>query len=416
MNKLILIKGSLEIKISYYLLAALLISLPFDRFYSQLFLSAFIVHSLIFINRQKLNRAFRLPVLMGGAMFIVTLIGLAYSPDRMQGTEDLLRQSPLLLFPFFLLLSQFPVYQYRRSFLQIFSFTCVIVIIWLFLNALYTIINFHLPFSALFSIAFINHNFSRPIEIHATYLSMYLGLSLVFFMECFLEVRNLKKRIFYGAAMIILLAGLFQLASRSVLIATIFIFVIAFPLFLPKGTVRLRFIAVSLTISLLALAGILTINSFKKRYVTELKNDLTNMSLNNEALEPRLKRWEFVMELIRHKPITGYGSGTERRLLKDIYFENKYYNSFLHGLNAHNQYLSIWLKTGIWGLGVLLVSFLYGLLSAWKRKDVLFASFMLFCCIVSFSENIFDVSKGIFFYAVFYSLFIFSKEKTTGNE
>lgn len=413
MNKLILIKGSPEIKISYYLLAALLISLPFDRFFSQLFLAAFIAHSLIFINRQKLKQAFGLPVLMAGAVCIVTLTGLAYSPDRKQGTEDLLRQSPLLLFPFFLLLSQFPVYHYRKNLLEIFGFTCVIVILYLFFDALYTIVSFHLPFSALFSIAFINHNFSRPIEMHATYLSMYLGLSLAFFMQCFLEAQTLKRRILYGIAMIILLAGMFQLASRSVLIATIFIFVIAFPLFLPKGIIRLRFIAVSLTISLLALAGILTINSFKNRYVTELKNDLTNVAMSNEALEPRLKRWEFVMELIRQKPVMGYGSGTERRVLKDIYFENRFYNSFLHGLNAHNQYLSNWLKTGIWGLAILLASLVYGLLWAWKKKDVLFASFMLYCCIVSFSENIFDVSKGIFFYAIFYSLFIFSRVKNS---
>jgi O-antigen ligase len=171
-----------------------------------------------------------------------------------------------------------------------------------------------------------------------------------------------------------------------------------------------------LTISLLALAGILTISSFKKRYVTELKNDLTNAALNNETLEPRVKRWEFVLDLIHQQPLTGYGSGTGKRLLKEIYYENKYYNSFLHGLNAHNQYLSIWLKTGIWGLAFFLASLLYGLAWGWKKKDVLFASFMLFCCIVSFSENIFDVSKGIFFYAIFYSFFIYSSLIPEKNE
>jgi O-antigen ligase len=289
------------------------------------------------------------------------------------------------------------------------------VIIYLFFDALLTIINFHLPFSALFSIAFINHNFSRPIELHATYLSMFLSLSLVFFMQCFLEERVFKKRAVFVLGMLVLLAGLLQLASRSVLIATIFVFIIAFPLFLPKGAVRFRFITSALVISLLALAGILTISSFKKRYVTELRNDLTTTALNNEDLEPRIKRWEFVMELISHKPLTGFGSGTEKRILRDIYFENKYYNSFLHGLNAHNEYLSIWLKTGALALGFFLASLLYALILAWKRKDVLFAAFMLCCCIVSFSENIFDVSKGIFFYAIFYSLFIFSV-KTAKDE
>jgi O-antigen ligase len=415
MNKLILIKDSLENKISYYLLAALLITLPFDRFYSQLFLAAFIIHSLIFINGQKIRQAFRLPVLMAGAVCIITLAGLIYSPDKKEGTSDLFRQCPLLLFPFFLLISQFPVYQYRKNLLTLFGLSCVVVIIYLFIDALLTIISFHLPFSALFSIAFINHNFSRPIELHATYLSLFLSLSLVFFMQCFLAARGFKKRALFVLGMLVLLAGLLQLASRSVLIATIFIFIVAFPLFLPKGTIRFRFITSALVISLLALAGILTISSFKKRYVTELRNDLTTSALNNEDLEHRVKRWEFVMELISHKPLTGYGSGTERRILKDIYFDNKYYNSFLNGLNAHNEYLSIWLKTGALALGFFLASLLYALILAWKRKDVLFAAFMLCCCIVSFSENIFDVSKGIFFYAIFYSLFIFSL-KTAKDE
>jgi len=415
MNKLILIKDSLENKISYYLLAALLITLPFDRFYSQLFLAAFIVHSLIFINGQKIRQAFRLPVLMAGAVWIITLVGLIYSPDKKEGTADLFRQCPLLLFPFFLLISRFPVYQYRKNLLTLFGLGCVAVIIYLFIDALLTIISFHLPFSALFSIAFINHNFSRPIGLHATYLSMFLSLSFVFFMQCFLEERRFKKRALFVFGMLVLLAGLLQLASRSVLIATIFIFIVAFPLFLPKGTIRFRFITSALVISLLALAGILTISSFKKRYVTELRNDLTTTALNNEDLEPRVKRWEFTMELIAHKPLTGYGSGTEKRILKDIYFENKYYNSFLNGLNAHNEYLSIWLKTGALALGVFLASLLYALILAWKRKDVMFAAFMLCCCIVSFSENIFDVSKGIFFYAIFYSVFIFSL-KTAKDE
>jgi O-antigen ligase len=415
MKKLILIKDSLENKISYYLLAALLITLPFDRFYSQLFLAAFIVHSLIFINKQKIRQAFRLPVLMTGAVWIITLVGLIYSPDKKEGIADLFRQCPLLLFPFFLLISRFPVYQYRKNLLTLFGLSCVAVIMYLFIDALLTIINFHLPFSALFSIAFINHNFSRPIELHATYLSMFLSLSLVFFMQCFLEERRFKKRALFVIGMLILLAGLLQLASRSVLIATIFIFIVAFPLFLPRGTVRFRFITSALIISLLALAGILTIGSFKKRYVTELRKDLTTTGINNEALEPRAKRWEFAMELIGHKPLTGYGSGTEKRILKDIYFENKYYNSFLNGLNAHNEYLSIWLKTGALALGFFLASLLYALILAWKRKDVMFAAFMLCCCIVSFSENIFDVSKGIFFYAIFYSLFILS-QKTVKDE
>ena len=123
-------------------------------------------------------------------------------------------------------------------------------------------------------------------------------------------------------------------------------------------------------------------------------------------LEPRIMRWESAIKLIKQSPLIGYGSGSQKRLLKDVYFRDKLYGSYLHELNTHNQYLSFWLAFGIGGLLVFLATLYMGFSVAWQNRDILFICFLLLVTIPAFSENILNVNKGIFFYAFFFSFFI----------
>jgi len=59
----------------------------------------------------------------------------------------------------------------------------------------------------------------------------------------------------------------------------------------------------------------------------------------------------------------------------------------------------------------------FGFKIAVRQKDLLFFTFMVLIAIVSFSENLLDVDKGIIFYAFFFSFFVFSNEgfRKTGS-
>jgi O-antigen ligase len=173
-----------------------------------------------------------------------------------------------------------------------------------------------------------------------------------------------------------------------------------------KGKKRLLFISIATLISAAGIFFITTVNSFKVRYIGELKNDLTQVSVNNEILEPRVVRWELAMQLVKKAPLTGYGNGSEKGLLKQLYFDNKLFISYLNEFNAHNQYLSFLLKAGIAGLLIYLYILFFGFALAVKQKDFLFLGFMIIIAVVSVSENILDVNKGIFFYSFFMSLFV----------
>ena len=267
-----------------------------------------------------------------------------------------------------------------------------------------------IPLKALFSQAFVNHNFSQPIDMHATYLSMLLAIALIFLVKKIMLGTQKKNHIILSICSLVLAAGLIQLSSKSVLITLLLIFNIAFPWYLPGKKMRYRFLLVSVAMSSLLLLVILNIDVYRERYLVDFKKDLFK---NTGVLKDnwRRDRWIASVDLIKKAPIIGQGSGSEIPLLKEIYFERKMYNAYLKSLNAHNQYLSFIINSGFIGLIIYLGTLSWGFWKAIKRKDLLLLSFMLLVTIVSFSEDLLDVNKGIFFYAFFFSFLILSKRK-----
>jgi len=195
-----------------------------------------------------------------------------------------------------------------------------------------------------------------------------------------------------------------------VFIALFVIINIALPYFLLKGAGRKRYVLVSASLSVLLIAGILWSNTFRERYVTELTSDLSPAK-SGEAVDSRVARWSVIVDLIGKKPVTGYGAGTEIGLLHNSFFEHKLYNSFLHDLNSHNEYLSFMLKSGIIGLLIYVATLAFGLTISIQQRDPLFFAFMLMVITVSFSENLLDVDKGIIYYVFFFSFFMLSNRQ-----
>ncbi|MFN8250305.1 MAG: O-antigen ligase family protein [Ferruginibacter sp.] len=405
MKNTFIIKDTIENKISFYLLSCFLALFPFDYFYSQLVLGCFALHTVIHFKKERLQllkaTATWLPLLL----YFVMLLSVLYSSNKKEGIDISGRQSAMLIMPILFAISNFSFAQYKIRLLQIFSYACTATILYLFADALYTIRYFSLPASNLFTAAFTNHNFSSPIALHATYMALYTGFSIAVLLYVFFNSSNQWLRIINGICLLILAAGLLQLASRAVLIAMIITVAAAVPL-LVQGPKRWGLAGAVVLLSLAAGISAVKTNSFKQRYVSELKNDLLNAPVPNEILEPRILRWKLAVGLVAKSPLYGYGNGAEKDLLKEAYFRNKLYISYLRSFNAHSQYLAMLIRCGVIGLGVLLIVLAFAYLTAYREKDFLFLSFLILVSTVSVSENILDVNKGIFFYSFFLSFFL----------
>jgi len=413
MKKIFIINDTLENKITYYHLAAFVIFLPFDRLYSELALISLLLHSIIHVKKNRLRSLFTLQNGLLTAVFLLGVLALAWSDDKSQGIKDLQRQLAILLLPVIFSLLEINFTRYKKNILLFLAVSCTLTILYLYADAFRVILFYDMPLRSILSISFINHNFSEPVGIHATYLSLYSALSLSVVIQYFIEEKK-SARLWMSLIMLILLAGLVQLASKAVLISALFYCCVILPFFIKQPALRKRIIMVSLTVSSLVIFSIIHIDTLKRRYIETFREDLAHIPPDNEIAEPRLSRWKIAWQLVGKSPALGYGYGSEKRLLNEKYFENKLYQSYLLELNAHNQYLSFLIKTGMLGLFVFLVVLIAGIRAALQNKDSLFACFLILVIFVSFSENILDVNKGIFLYAFFFTLFIRSGKPFAG--
>jgi O-antigen ligase len=216
-----------------------------------------------------------------------------------------------------------------------------------------------------------------------------------------------SSTIFFFTCSLIQLAGIIQLGSKSVIVALFITIVTGFPLFVIEKGRRRKFLIKSMLITASLAVCILSFRVFRERYLITLRNDLYE---NRGVVEinGRFDRWNTAVELIKKSPVIGTGSGSEVPLLRNLYYEKKMYVSYLLSLNVHNQYLSLLINSGIAGLLVYLATIGWGFWQSIRNRDLLLFSFVLVLTMVSLSEDLLDVNKGIFFYAFFFPFLILS--------
>jgi O-antigen ligase len=409
MKQLLLINDTPANKISYYHVLLLMASLPFDLFYSHIILISFTLHTLIHLDKTRLKslRSFKLVVLP--SVLFISIIATIYTINPHAAFTEWTLRIPLLLFPVVFLLNGLDLKKYRENLLLGFSLVCAATVFYLFAVVLFTIRFYHMPLKAMFGEGFTNHNFAGPINIHATFFSFQLLIAVVYLLSVLIRggvSRSLK--IVCIISSVFLIGGIIQLSSKSILAILFVIVNVILPLYLLKGRQRRRYMLAGLVATMLGITGILSISTFRTRYVTLLKQDIVTDKTIPHNSDSRIERWRVAAARIKEKPLLGYGSGSEIGLLKDDFYDAKMYSSFLKGLNSHNQYISFLLKSGVWGLAVYLLTLFYGFKMALKKNDVLLISFMLIIAVVSLAENVLDVDKGVMFYSFFFSFFLFS--------
>ena len=403
MTEIFFIDDTLTNKISYYLLLAFLVALPFDLFYSELALVCLLIHSLIQAGRSGPFR-FRGSLLLIVAVYLITMAGTLYSHGPSQAWKDWEKQLALLLFPLIFSITGLRLQRYKLPLLKAFGLSCLVTVLYLYAEAWLTLRYNGLSLRYLFSSSFMNHNFSMPIGLHATYFSMYIAISLITFTYLLVRSHGRWDRALYGLALLILLGSLLQLASRAVW-AAVSIMLVTMPFFLIRVRSARRFIFISVCLGGFLLFTLEKVSTFTDRYIVDLKHDLSFSAEEPGIIEPRVVRWGCAWGLIRASPLIGHGTGTEVALLKESYFDRRLYSSYLHELNAHNEFLSFLLKTGLVGLLVYLALLATGFREAMRSRDVFFYGFLVIVFCVSFSENILDTNKGIFFFSFFFPLF-----------
>ncbi|WP_317897492.1 O-antigen ligase family protein [Aurantibacillus circumpalustris] len=392
-------------------LLILTFSLPYDLFYSSILFITFCALTLLNLKKSYLKRIPKQFWVFQGIYFL-GVIGYFYSLHKSDAGFLLERQLTIFLMPIIIPISIKITSERLKKMLEVLTISCLIAIIYLFINMSYTIYTvLHLPFvKTVFSGAFFNHQFSRPLDIHAGYLSLYVALSIIYLVTFTIKQKFGLKIIIASICLVILLAGLLFLASRNAIISTLFVLIFVFPFY--HVTNKLRYLIVS-TLLLFAVFFLVKkvpyLNTrFSIELISEIKSTGNGEFINYSATEPRIKRWECAMDLIKESPAFGYGTGDEIEMLKTRYAIKGLFISYLENFNTHNQYLSFWVKNGFIGLIIFISLFFYYIYLAIKNRDFMYLSFLLLLMIGFYTENILDANKGILFFAIFNTFFGYS--------
>src|SRR5579871_4536542 len=278
MKRIFFIEDELPNKITYYHLLAFVISLPFDLFYSEVILISLGIHTAINFRKDDFKRLKNRNLFILTSLYFLSLVCSLYTTNKDEALFDLTKELGLFIFPLIFCLTRLNISKYKDRLLLAFAMTCVCAILYLFIDSIRVIFYYQLPISFLFSDSFLNQRFSEPLEIHATYLLLY----------CFTNSAAMQKKVLTGLGCFILLIGLLQLASRAVFMAESIIVIIIFPFFISQKRIRIRFLSTSMLILLVALILLLKNESFKERYVEDLKDDF----VSNFSSEGRVIRWK----------------------------------------------------------------------------------------------------------------------------
>lgn len=380
------------------------------------FLIGGLFFSLLLADPAQLKKSL-VPVLLLGLVYIVAGISALYSPHTAEAAFVLEKQMTLLIIP--LVLGAAAPAGHRQLRLILWSFVASLFAVCLYLLGRFYI-SYEVARAQLSFQDFLNtqlhHNFSASLHLHATYLSMYVcfAIAIALYM-LFYE----KK--YYRLLMLLFLPvfviSLVLLSSRIIFIPFAVIVFFILPFFLKKKPF-LIYLAVLITLLPLLFYYLSGFPAFRDRFKTDTLRELnirqsgrsySFLSITETNDATRAERWKCAVELIRERPVAGYGTGEEKAMLSEMYTRYGLSNSLLNNFDAHNQYLGFMIRSGLFGLCAYLILLAYSLYAAIRKRNYIHICLLLILAITSLTENVLDSNKGIVFFAFFNTLLVFSE-------
>lgn len=148
------------------------------------------------------------------------------------------------------------------------------------------------------------------------------------------------------------------------------------------------------------------INARLMKILLEYKNYIRTGDPSGHSVMQRIEYWKTASLIIRNNFWFGVGTGD-----MNIAFQDEYnsINSKLDSrwrLRTHNQYLSIWVGLGVFGLLWFLLVLIYPVLYQKAYNNLFFMVFFITLLVSMLTEDTIETQAGLSFYVFFYSLFL----------
>jgi hypothetical protein len=143
-----------------------------------------------------------------------------------------------------------------------------------------------------------------------------------------------------------------------------------------------------------------------KEFFWEYRDYKQGFNPSGNTLLMRLEFWKAAKYIIARNLWTGVGTGDAQKSFNKAYNRSKSTLAHEWWLRSHNQFLSITVCFGIWGLLVFLFSIVYPAISLRNQLNNLYWLFLLIVLISFITEDTLETQTGVTFYAYFNTLFL----------
>ncbi|MES2139015.1 MAG: O-antigen ligase family protein [Bacteroidota bacterium] len=352
------------------------------------------------------------------SLFLMYAIGLIYGNFKL-GLFEIEKRLSLLIFP--IVLGTAPKISSKQFKIVLLSFAVSCIIISLlclidtfyrnysqgivfFSDQFYTDKSYGIIFAHNNSWLFSYENLTKNYGFHPSYFSVYAVFSI--FILLFVGFRNESiskfEKLSWGLAVIFLIIFIFLLASRIGLISLLILSVFSLLFYSYKK----RKLLYGFIVTLLFIFSI----SYALQFFIPIKEKFEGLVTNGTEYSPyrsseRLELWGSSLKVIKDNFLVGVGTGSLQPVLQCIYKNDS--KAYCYQYNSHNQFLDIAATLGSIGLIFFILSLFYPIYLCYKKKNYLYAIFILLFMFISFVECPLAVQKGVVWYAFFNSLFAF---------
>ncbi len=235
--------------------------------------------------------------------------------------------------------------------------------------------------------------------IHSLYLSMHNAVSIIMVFYLLRTERFLKTGILLFIFGFLLGIGLILLLKKGPIFALL---VVATLLSIRYKLIRIWAFYGVFIASLCSL--FIAFPSSVDRFNQLLKMEKVNTDKDSAQIqEVVLSCAKIEME---QAGIFGYGIGDGKAHLIDCYGDVDQ-DLVSSSYNSHNQYISLILMVGFFGLFVFLASLFYNVMNAVRNGVFITIALILFYAIAMFSENLLERQEGVIYFALFLNLLYF---------
>ena len=352
----------------------------------------------------KIRASYKLLLVLFLIFYFWQVAGLFYTTDMKLGWANILTRLSFILFPLVFLYPGDKIKANIFKLLRVFAMSTALYILFCFGYALFRslsiqngiwLFNPHPP-----GFPWISYFYSMDLTyaIHPSYQAMFVLIAVFISLESWYDYTlNFFFRIGWLIIAGLLLISLYFISSRAAILAAI----IMIPFYVLYKIIKLkksRFILISTLIILILLFPLIRknerVNILFDGFSKEQKFNLKNQ-------DQRIIVWESAIKVIRDNFAFGVGVGDVKAELVKEYDRTGEDTLRKERLNTHNQFLEIFVENGV--IGFLVFISLFGCLIyiAISDKNLLYGLFILMIFVSFMFEAILCRLAGVAFFALF---------------